>query len=452
MASCRPIGNRPQLNKLSHGLLLVTALVWQAFSLPSRHLIKLMAKAGAESEVTLPSNDPPQSPRKPPLKVCLVVDSLAPDAGTEKLVANLAAAIDPHLIEIHICCFENSERLMSVAAQVHRAVFPLTRLNSPAALRQMWKFRTYLRQNGMEAVHSFMTKSSIFSVLASIGTDCRAVITSRLNSGYWYTPRLVWIFRALNRYSTHIMTNSEMARDLTSSVERVSPQKITVFYPGVDLHRFGSGNPSSLAPLGIPQEALVVGIVANFRAVKDIPLFLGSAAVISAAVPSAAFLLVGQGALKAQLEQLAAELKIGDRVFFSSPEVAIPDYLSRMSVACLSSKSEGLPNAILEYMAAGLPVVAADVGGVRELVDDGSTGYLVRTRTPEAFAEPVIQLLRDPDLRRAMGRRGLERARADFDFSGTVVRLQQFYLDAVACVQGRTTTTLPPATVPTDRK
>jgi glycosyltransferase involved in cell wall biosynthesis len=166
----------------------------------------------------------------------------------------------------------------------------------------------------------------------------------------------------------------------------------------------------------------------------------------------AAFLLVGQGALKAQLKQLAEELKIGDRVFFSSPEVAIPDYLSRMSVACLSSESEGLQNAILECMAAGLPVVATDVGGVRELVHDNSTGYLVRTRTPEAFAEPIVRPLRDPGLRRAMGRRGMERARADFDFSGTVVRLQPFYSDAVAGVQGRTTTTRPASTLPTDRK
>jgi len=101
-------------------------------------------------------------------------------------------------------------------------------------------------------------------------------------------------------------------------------------------------------------------------------------------------------------------------------------------VACLSSESEGLPNAILEYMAAGRPVVATDVGGVRELVGDGFTGYLVRTRTPEAFAEPIIQLLRNPDLRSAMGRRGLERAGADFDISAAVRRLQQFYIDAVA--------------------
>jgi glycosyltransferase involved in cell wall biosynthesis len=375
--------------------------------------------------------------------VCLVIDTLGLDAGTEKLVANLASAIDPDIIETHLCCFENSDRLVSLPAKVHRAVFPLTRLNSPAASRQLWRFRMYLRRNGIQAVHSFMTKSAIFSVLASIGTGCRTVITSRLNCGYWYTPRMVWIFRILNHYSTHILTNSAMAKELTSSVERISAHKITVLYPGVDLHRFGSGNPSNVACLGIPEEAPVVGIVANFRPVKDLQLFLRSAALISAAVPSAAFLLVGQGELKPQLRKLAVELGIGDRVFFSSPEGAIPDYLSRMSVACLSSESEGLPNAILEYMAAGLPVIATDVGGIHELVRDGFNGYLVRTHTPEEFAKPVIQLFRNPDLRRAMGQRGLERAREDFDMSRMVVRLQQFYVDAVASVQGRMTTTLP---------
>ena len=357
-------------------------------------------------------------------------------------MAVLASAIDPQVIETHVCCFESSERLQSLPAKVHAAVFPLTRLNSPAGVRQLWSFRRYLRRNGIDAVHSFMNKSAIFSVLASIGT-CRTVITSRLNTGYWYTGKLIWVFRMLNRYSTHILTNSARAKEVTSSVERLSPDKITVVYPGVDLHRFGSGNSSNAATLGISPEALVVGIVANFRPVKDVQLFLRSAAIIAAAVPSAAFLLVGQGTLKSQLQQLAVELGIGDRVFFSSPEVTVPDYLARMSVACLSSESEGLPNAILEYMAAGLPVVATDVGGVRELVRDGFTGYLVRAHTPQAFAEPVIQLLRNPDLRSAMGRRGLERARADFEISGTVKRLQQFYVDAVASTQRRKTRILP---------
>lgn len=385
------------------------------------------------------------------IRVCLVVDSLGPDAGTEKLVANLARSFDHNVIEAHLCCFEPSTRLAGLPPTVQTAVFPLSSINSLRGIRGIWRFRRYLQENGIDVVHSFMNKSAIFSVIAAQGTNCSTVVTSRLNCGYWYTWRLAWMFRILNRFSTHILTNSAIAKNLTVEAERVSPDKITVFYPGVDLRRFSSssGNPDKAARLGIPADAPVVGIVANFRPVKDLQLFLRAAAVIAGAVPRAAFLLVGQGALKASLQELARELGIADRVFFSAPDVPVVDYLARMSVACLSSESEGLPNAVLEYMAAGLPVVATDVGGISELVRNGFTGYLVDTRTPQAFAKPVIDLLQNDRLRRGMGQLGLDRARAEFDSSAAILRLQQFYLNAASGGQRRATTTTPLSAVPT---
>jgi glycosyltransferase involved in cell wall biosynthesis len=192
-----------------------------------------------------------------------------------------------------------------------------------------------------------------------------------------------------------------------------------------------------------------VGIVANFRPVKDLPLFLHAARLVASAAPKAVFLLVGQGELKPALESLARSLGIPDRVFFSDGRGRVPDYLARMCIACLSSRSEGLPNAIMEYMAAGLPVVATDAGGIPELVTDGVTGRLVRVRTPDAFAGPIIQLLQDDALRAAMGRRGLERAQAEFDILAAVKRLERFYFEAMA---GRGSSTRPPCTVPTELK
>jgi len=277
-----------------------------------------------------------------------------------------------------------------------------------------------------------MNNSALFGVLASRASGCQAVITSRLNCGYWYTNRWIWLFRILNHYSTHILTNSRVAKEITVSVEKASPDKITVFYPGVNLARFArsSSDLSKSLSLGIPPAAQVVGIVANFRPVKDHVLFLRAAALVAASVPNATFLLVGQGPLKAELQHLTVDLGIAKRVFFSTPDVAVPDYLARMSVACLSSESEGLPNAILEYMAAGLPVVATDVGGVSELVCDGIHGFLVGTHTPEAFAKPIIRLLQDENLRLALGRNSLERAQAEFDEAAAIRRLQQLYIDA----------------------
>lgn len=367
------------------------------------------------------------------VRVCLLIDTVKPDAGTEKLVAEFARRIDSNRFEVHVCCFEDSARLAHLRSHVRTQIFPLQRLYSPAGLYQLWRFRQYLKRNGIDVVHGFMTKSSVFGVFAAICSDCRVVITSRLNAGYWYTPALVKLFRVLNLYTTHIFTNSACAKNIAATIERLSPEKITVVYPGVDLVRYASssGNISTVASLGIPSDVSVVGIVATFRPVKDHALFLRAAQIVLEALPNTAFLLVGHGNLKADLEQLATELGIRSSVYFSDPAGAVPDYLARMSIGCLTSQSEGLPNAILEYMAAGLPVVATDVGGVSELVEDGLTGYLVRERTPAAIAEPITRLLRDNDLRAAMAQKGLERARTQFDISAAVRRLEDFYLAAV---------------------
>ena len=379
-----------------------------------------------------------------PLKVCLVADTIGPNAGTEKLVAALATAFDPKVIEARVCCLSNSKRLAQIGSAVRTAVFPTDRIYSLTGVLQTWRFRRYLIREQIDVVHSFMNNSAVLSTFAACGSGCKAVITSRLNSGYWYTPQWVRLFQVVNRFSTHILTNSKFAKDVTVSVEKVNPEKVHVFYPGVDLARFAttSADLSAAASLGIPASVPVVGIVANFRPVKDLSLFLKAAAKVAAVLPETAFLLVGQGPLRRDLEQLAAESGLQDRVYFSLPDGDVRDYLARMSVACLCSESEGLPNAILEYMAAGLPIVATDVGGVPELVHHGVNGYLVHTRSPEDFATPIIRLLQDDGLRVSMGRCGLERAQKEFDLGAAISQLQEFYIEA-ARMAGRATITRP---------
>ena len=140
-----------------------------------------------------------------------------------------------------------------------------------------------------------------------------------------------------------------------------------------------------------------------------------------------AFLLAGRGELYDDLRKLATELGIGDRVFFTQGEGNMMDWLSRMSIGCLTSISEGFSNAIMEYMAAGMPVVAIDVGGNRDAVVDGETGYLVPERSPEEFAKPIIKLLRDEGLRASMGAKGFDRCSELFEVQKTIGQLEDYY-------------------------
>jgi glycosyltransferase involved in cell wall biosynthesis len=273
-----------------------------------------------------------------------------------------------------------------------------------------------------------MVTSTMFGVLAAVGTDC-SVVSSRLNTGYWYSPLYLKVFRLLNQLTDRVFANSEGAKRVAVAAERLSPAKVDVIYNGVDMRRYAAdaGDLSVTGSLGIPPDALVVGIVANLRPVKDLQLFLRAAALVAAAVPNTAFVIVGQGPLRDELGRLATELEIAHQVFFSEGRGVVPDYLRRMSVACLTSLSEGFSNAILEYMAAGLPTVATDVGGNAEAIVDGDTGYLVRERTPEAMAAPVIRLLQSEDLRRTMGQRALARCRALFSIEAYATRMSEYY-------------------------
>jgi glycosyltransferase involved in cell wall biosynthesis len=353
----------------------------------------------------------------PKIAVLLCTDSIGEDAGTERHVVEVIARLDRARFEPHLCCLQDTPRLAEMAGCCPTRVFPVTSVWRPNGLRQILALRRYIRQRQVDIVHTFATKASIVGVLAARGSGAK-VVTSRRNMGYWYSTRLLHLFRYLNRHTTRVLANSQRVKRLAVETEGLAPEKVDVLYNGVDLERYAGG--------AAPAQP-TVGIVANYRPVKDLGLFLRAARLVAAEVPEAVFLLAGQGPLRDDLGRLAGDLGISERVTFTDGRGEVPEFLRRMSVGCLSSESEGFSNAILEYMAAGLPVVATDVGGNAEAIEDGVTGCLVRERTPEAFARPVVELLRDPARREEMGRRALERCRERFEIGGAVRRLEDYY-------------------------
>jgi glycosyltransferase involved in cell wall biosynthesis len=362
------------------------------------------------------------------IRVCLLCDTVGNDAGTERQVVETARRLDQNKFEVHVCCLETSPQLNGLKGHCQTAVFPTASVNSWSGIRQAARFRRYLDRHHIQIVHAYMNKTAMFAVLTSLASS-RMVVTSRLNIGYWYTPALRTVFRLLNLRTNAVMANSQEAKRVAVAAERLDPDKVAVVYQGLDMTVFnlGLGDASVSERLGIPRSSRVIGIVANLRPVKDIPLFLRAARIVAQEFDDVVFLIAGHGEQHQELCQLACELGLQDRVFFTRGEGKIMDYLSRMCIGCLSSFSEGFSNAVMEYMAAGLPVVATDVGGNRDAIVDGKTGYLVRERTPEAFAKPLIHLLRNEDLRLQMGRAGLQRCTECFEVSKTIRQLEQFY-------------------------
>ena len=362
------------------------------------------------------------------IRVCLLCDTVGNDAGTERQVVETAKRLDKNKFEVHVCCLETSSQLEGLKDYCQTAVFSTLSVNSWSGMRQAARFRRYLDRHQIQIVHAYMNKTAIFAVLTSLAS-ARIVITSRLNIGYWYTPTMQSVFRLLNLRTAAVMANSQEAKRIAVEVEGLNPDKVSVVYQGLDMMVFrrGLGDASACERLGIPPSGRVIGIVANLRPVKDIPLFLRSAKIVTQKFDDVMFLVAGHGDQYQELYQLVCELELQDRVYFTRGEGKIMDYLSRMCIACLTSFSEGFSNAVMEYMAAGLPVVATDVGGNRDAIVDGETGYLVRERTPEAFAKPLIHLLRNENLRLHTGLAGFQRCTEYFEVSKTIRQLEEFY-------------------------
>jgi L-malate glycosyltransferase len=362
------------------------------------------------------------------IRILYCIDSLAHDAGPDKQVAELIRGIDHDRFEMHLCCFEDCPRMRSLDDLCRQIVLPVISIYRINGIRRILQLRRYIIDNKIDIIQTFLIKANIVGTLAAWGTKCR-VVSSRRNMGYWMTPFYTWLYRRLARHTTRMLANSERVKRFVIEKEHVPPEQVDVLYNPVDMAKYapGCGDPSVLRSLGVPDDAKLVGLVANLRPVKDPALFVRAAQLVSRAVPQAAFVLVGTGLMRDELGALAANLGISSKVFFSDGRGTVQDYLGRLAVGCLSSQSEGFSNALLEYMACGLPVVATDVGGNAEAIRHGITGYVIPHGAPDALARPIIGLLQDDDRRSDMGHRALERCREMFNADAVIKRYEDYY-------------------------
>jgi glycosyltransferase involved in cell wall biosynthesis len=165
--------------------------------------------------------------------------------------------------------------------------------------------------------------------------------------------------------------------------------------------------------------------------VKNPGQFVEAAAVVCSRRPDVRFTVAGEGPLRGQLERRITQLGIGGRVHLLGRVADVPGYLSRLDVAVLCSLSEGMSNAVLEYMAAGKAVVATAVGANPELIEDGVTGLLVPPNDANALAGAVQRLVDEPGLRARLGAAARDHVRQHFSRERAVTRYQELYYQLV---------------------
>jgi glycosyltransferase involved in cell wall biosynthesis len=341
------------------------------------------------------------------LRVGFVIDTLSlPAGGTEGQLVQLLEGLDRGRFEPMLYCLQGSQWLRTQFRAAPAQVLDLTVRRSPALWGGVRAFADRLRQDRIDVLQTHFRDANFAGVLAARVARTPVVISTRRGVPYWQGRLELAVLRWLNRSVDCFLANSQATRDRYAADEGFDARRCEVIYNGLSAQRFALDASARLrlrAELGLGAEQPLVGIVANLRSVKGIDVFVRAAALVHARVPEARFVVVGQGAESAALRQLADSLGLAERLQLLGARADVADLLSAFDVGVLASHFESFSNAILEYLAAGLPVVATQVGGAAEAVGK-EHGFLVEPGQPESMADAIQRLLRHPGGARAFRR------------------------------------------------
>ncbi len=292
------------------------------------------------------------------------------------------------------------------------------RIDPVADLRAANEIRRAIAWIRPSIVHTHMAKAGALGRRAAMSSGVPGIVHTfhgHVLEGYFATPvnRLfVSIERELARRTDALVGVSRSVRDDLARIGIGEEAAWSVIPYGFDLAPFAtpaSDRATVRRDLGIAPDALAVGIVGRLVPIKNLGLFFRAAHRVAAEHPRTVFVVAGDGDLRSALEPEAREL-LGDRVVFTGWVGDLPSLYASLDVTVLTSLNEGTPVALIEAAAAGIAAVATDVGGVRDVVEDGVTGLLVPSEDADALAATIGRLLADPHARAAMGERGRARA------------------------------------------
>jgi glycosyltransferase involved in cell wall biosynthesis len=319
-----------------------------------------------------------------------------------------------------------------------REIRPLTDVK---ALFDLYRF---LRQGRYTIVHTHSSKAGILGRLAARAAGVPAVVHTIHGVAFhefqsaWKNRMYITLERMCAPFCDRIISVSRLLGEAAIG-HRIGrrEQHVTIF-SGIELDLFLSiGERLSVAQaktrVGIPPDAPVVGKIARFFPLKGHDQFLAAAKNIAREVPGAYFLLVGDGPLRDHLRRAAHEMGIGDRVVMVGrvPPETVPEYIQAMDVVVHTSLREGIARVLPQAGAVAKPVVTFALDGAPEVIRDGVSGYLVAALDTSHVAERTVDLLRDPDRRRAFGEAGRAFATEHFSVDGMVERISALYIDVL---------------------
>ena len=303
-----------------------------------------------------------------------------------------------------------------------------------AQLRYLSLLNDEMNNRRPDIIHTYFFWSIIYGRLLKLAGKINILVENREDEGFnWGLHEYIWL-RKTKYIPDKVICVSEAVKKVVLERERIEESRIAVINNGVDMDHVPSGMQLvTRQELGFNEGNIVLGMVANYnRPVKGVSNFLDAIPSIILAVPSARFLFIGGGNEENALRDKTKMLGIEPYVVFAGYTKEINRYYEIMDISVLTSFSEGLSLTLLESMSYGIPVVATNVGGNPEVVEEGQTGYLVPVNNNGILVDRIVKLLQNQELRRSMGKEGRLRSKRNFQMPDVANRYLDVYKGLMA--------------------
>lgn len=343
------------------------------------------------------------------INILFIIDGYCGYGGTERHLTYLAGMLDKEKYNCIVVPFTfNEDNLLSSSLSVKVIPVEVPRYYTFNLVFKAFDIIKIIKDNEIDIVQTFHFLSDTYGVLVSRFASIDKIISSRRDMGFKKGKWHLAINRFMNRYITKFITVSDAVGEWISVNENVSRNRQVTIRNGIDLSMFELPGREDCGQIrkemGIRESDFVVGIVGHMRPEKGHAMFFDAACQLAIRIPNIKFVVVGLGELYETYRSFVKGNGLDDRTVFTGYVKDARKYIYSFDVACLTSKTEGFSNAILEYMALEKPVVATAVGGNREVIVDGYNGYLVPPDSPIDLADRIWSLFVDAELRREMGR------------------------------------------------
>jgi glycosyltransferase involved in cell wall biosynthesis len=295
----------------------------------------------------------------------------------------------------------------------------LRKLNVLSWINIIFKLIRLIKRRNIDLIHSNGSRATIYGGIAARITKIPLIWHVRIAD----TDK--WVDKVLARFATKILVVSKAV----SLRFKWNKKKITVVYNGIDLEKFNPliDGTKIRQEFSLLSSTPLVGIVGRLDNYKGHEYFIKAAKKVIDAIPNTRFLIVGDGENRKKLETLKMKLGLNGHVIFTGNRNDIAEIMAALDLFVLSSVSEGFGRSAVEAMACGKAVVASNVGGLSEIVEDGITGKLVPPRNPDALMTTILGLLKDKEKAKRMGRAGRQRAEKMFSLQQNIKKTLRIY-------------------------